>query len=232
MSKEAMKLALEWIEKQPEEITASKYDDNSRYVVIKELEAALANQEQANFCECCGKRLGKNDWDIHTCTPPQPKQEQDQPLPVREQIYKDAFEQGVHEGNCKAMNQCRLEYFNKIVSLSNKQEHGEPVAWMRMPKVGDRVVCIEDEDLGTVQSLTAGGSPDIKFDDGSHGTYLLCEFAELFRYTDTTPQQRKPLTDKQKSDLSFIANISQDMSPVEIYLQGIADAEAAHGIKE
>jgi len=46
MTQEAMKLALEWIEKQPEEITVSKYDDNSRYVVIKELEAALANQEQ------------------------------------------------------------------------------------------------------------------------------------------------------------------------------------------
>jgi hypothetical protein len=74
MSKEAIKLALEWIEKQPEEITANKYDDNSRYVVIKELEAALANQEQANFCERCGKRFGKNDWDIHTCTPPQLKQ--------------------------------------------------------------------------------------------------------------------------------------------------------------
>ena len=46
MTQEAIKLALEWIEKQPEEITASKYDVNSRYVVIKELEAALANKEQ------------------------------------------------------------------------------------------------------------------------------------------------------------------------------------------
>ena len=75
----------------------------------------------------------------------------------------------------------------------------EPVAWMRMPKVGDRVVCIEDEDLGIVQSLTAGGSPDIKFDDGSHGTYLLREFAELFRYADTTPPQREwvGLTDEE-----------------------------------
>ena len=70
-------------------------------------------------------------------------------------------------------------------------EKQEPVAWMRMPKVGDRVVCIEDEDLGTVQSLTAGGSPDIKFDDGSHGTYLLREFAELFRYADTHPQPKR-----------------------------------------
>jgi hypothetical protein len=26
---------------------------------------------QPNFCPRCGKRLGANDWDIHTCTPPQ-----------------------------------------------------------------------------------------------------------------------------------------------------------------
>jgi hypothetical protein len=26
---------------------------------------------QPNFCPRCGKRLGTNDWDIHTCTPPQ-----------------------------------------------------------------------------------------------------------------------------------------------------------------
>jgi len=44
MSKEAIKLALEWIEKQPEEITATRFEVNSRYVVIKELEAALAQQ--------------------------------------------------------------------------------------------------------------------------------------------------------------------------------------------
>jgi hypothetical protein len=63
----------------------------------------------------------------------------------------------------------------------------QPVA-MRMPKVGDRVVCIDDESLGTVVYLTAGGSPEIKFDDGSHGTYMLREFAELFGYT-TPPAQ-------------------------------------------
>ena len=43
---EAIKLAIEWIEKQPEEITASKYDVNSRYVVLRELEAALAQPDQ------------------------------------------------------------------------------------------------------------------------------------------------------------------------------------------
>ena len=61
------------------------------------------------------------------------------------------------------------------------EQQAETVA-MRMPKVGDRIVCLEDESLGKVVSLTAGGSPDILFDDGSHGTYLLHEFAELFGY--------------------------------------------------
>jgi hypothetical protein len=90
------------------------------------------------------------------------------------------------------------KYGELYTSPTAKQEQGEPVI-MRMPKVGDRVVCIEDEDLGTVQSLTAGGSPDIKFDDGSHGTYMLREFSELFRYADTTPQQRTwvGLTDEE-----------------------------------
>jgi hypothetical protein len=53
---------------------------------------------------------------------------------------------------------------------------------MRMPKAGDKVICLEDESLATVVSLTAGGSPDIVFSDGSRGTYLLREFAELFGY--------------------------------------------------
>ena len=76
------------------------------------------------------------------------------------------------------------------------QQHAEPVS-MPMPRVGDRVICLEDESLGTVVSLTAGGSPDIKFDDGTHGTYLLREFAELFGYF--TPPQRPwvSLTDEE-----------------------------------
>jgi hypothetical protein len=63
----------------------------------------------------------------------------------------------------------------------------KPVS-MRTPKVGDKVICLEDESLGTVVSLTAGGSPDITFDDGSRGTYHLHEFAELFGYA-TSPQR-------------------------------------------
>ena len=65
---------------------------------------------------------------------------------------------------------------------------------MRMPKVGDKVICLEDESLGEVVSLTAGGSPDILFADGSHGTYLLREFAELFGYVNSHQQQAEPVT--------------------------------------
>ena len=72
------------------------------------------------------------------------------------------------------------------------QQQAEPVS-MRMPKVGDKVICIEDESLGEVVSLTAGGSPDITFDDGSRGTYLLREFFELFGYVNSHQQQAEPL---------------------------------------
>jgi hypothetical protein len=81
--------------------------------------------------------------------------------------------------------------FDQLVEDTIKQALEQPVqepVAMRMPKVGDRVVCIDDESLGTVVYLTAGGSPEIKFDDGSHGTYMLREFAELFGYT-TPPAQ-------------------------------------------
>ena len=50
--RKVIELALEWIEKQPEEITASKYDVNSRYVVLRELEAALAQPEQEPVAYC------------------------------------------------------------------------------------------------------------------------------------------------------------------------------------
>lgn len=72
-----------------------------------------------------------------------------------------------------------------------EQQQAEPVS-MRMPKVGDKVICLEDESFGEVVSLTGGGSPDINFDDGTRGTYLLREFAELFGYAEQRQQQAEP----------------------------------------
>jgi hypothetical protein len=68
---------------------------------------------------------------------------------------------------------------------------------MRMPKVGDKVICLEDESIGEVVSLTAGGSPDIAFDDGSRGTYRVSEFAELFGYVTAAQRPWQGLTDEE-----------------------------------
>lgn len=45
------------------------------YNVIVVIKQALEQSEQErNFCSRCGKRLGSNDWDVHTCTPPRGKE--------------------------------------------------------------------------------------------------------------------------------------------------------------
>ena len=44
--RQALEMALSWIKKQPEETPDSKYDVDTRYVVIREIEAALAQPEQ------------------------------------------------------------------------------------------------------------------------------------------------------------------------------------------
>ena len=43
--------------------------------VLEAMQYLLAQPEERNFCPRCGKRLGQNDWDVHTCTPPQLEQE-------------------------------------------------------------------------------------------------------------------------------------------------------------
>ena len=44
--RQALEMALDWIQKQPEETPHSKYDVDTRYVVIREIEASLAQPEQ------------------------------------------------------------------------------------------------------------------------------------------------------------------------------------------
>ena len=44
--RKVLELALDWIKKQPEETPDSKYDVDTRYVVIREIEAALAQPDQ------------------------------------------------------------------------------------------------------------------------------------------------------------------------------------------
>ena len=90
---------------------------------------------------------------------------------------------------------------HQVSEFAQAQEQAEPVA-MRLPKVGDKVICLEDESLGEVVSLTAGGSPDIVFDDGSRGTYMLREFAKLFGYVAPPQRQWVGLTNEDCTRMS------------------------------
>ena len=88
--REAIKLAIEWIEKQPEETPDSKYDVDTRYVVIRELEAALAQPEQEPVAE--GWCNGCNPDNCQGCGPAaKPKHE-----PIF--WYRPVGEDGGYEG--------------------------------------------------------------------------------------------------------------------------------------
>lgn len=64
---EALKLALEALE-------ANLGNWRAKTKAIVAIKEALAQPpEERNFCPRCGKRAGKNDWDVHTCTPPEEK---------------------------------------------------------------------------------------------------------------------------------------------------------------
>ena len=90
MTKEALTLALEALEECHQLIYGDEtkggvsdymdgyygscFDFVSNKNQINEAITATKNVlAQPNFCPRCGKRLGTNDWDIHTCTPPQRK---------------------------------------------------------------------------------------------------------------------------------------------------------------
>ncbi len=122
----------------------------------------------------------------------------------REQEAITALREALAEQPAQGCNYCNHALYSgtKCKNCGREAAPVQEFVSMRMPKVGDRVVCIEDESLGTVVYLTAGGSPEIKFDDGSHGTYMLREFAELFGYTTPPAAQRQwvGLTDEEYAE--------------------------------
>ena len=131
-------------------------------------------------------------------------EQQAEPTPWRDMVVVSLVREGIDKHKAREL----ADHFAA-------QQQAEPVS-MRMPKVGDRVICLEDESLGEVVSLTGGGSPDINFDDGTRGTYLLREFAELFGYV-ASPQQDEPpqrqwvgLTDEEKKILATTAGCTED----------------------
>ena len=90
------------------------------------------------------------------------------------------------------------------------QQEQEPVAtdWERIARVQDaklRAMC-----------------------DEAGGFEKLCEVMD--KYERTTPPQRKPLSDEEKQAMWSRTKVY--LTPKRSYFQGIADSEAAHGIKE
>ena len=139
---------------------------------------------------------------------------------IKEALAQPAQEQWNEDGWRKINWRCRHGWLRgeQCEICNAAQPAQEPVA-MRMPKVGDKVICLEDESLGTIVSLTAGGSPDIKFDDGSHGTYLLREFAELFCYASTPQPAQEALYGMNQDDWKdVVAAIAKVRDGRGIYL--------------
>jgi hypothetical protein len=68
MTIEAIKQALQYIE--------ANAETKDEFEIAEELRQAIAEIKKRLFCSTCGKKLGKNDWDIHTCTPPLNQDEQ------------------------------------------------------------------------------------------------------------------------------------------------------------
>jgi hypothetical protein len=152
-----------------------------------------------------------------------------------EQPVQDEFDiRGMLAAKLTCWHRLRETEENELVALvaglTQPAPAQEPVA-MRMPKVGDRVVCIDDESFGTVVYLTAGGSPEIKFDDGSHGTYMLREFADLFGYTTLPAASVQPTKDVEISNMgkpftvkAYVTPTAAQPAPVQEHVEfGIHD---------
>jgi hypothetical protein len=54
----------------------------------------------------------------------------------------------------------------------------------REPKIGDRVILIDDESEGVIKQITIAGGPIINFDDGTEAIYTRNQLINLFTYKE------------------------------------------------
>ena len=181
------------------------------YTTTPPVPTAQSKQEK-NFCQRCGKQLGKNDWDIHTCTPPQPKELEQKPVAVME-LYTDGWDlvKGIDTDWLET-----LPFGTRLFShppVTTAQPEQEPASGLT-PKG----YFIKGWDArGVLEGLKGS-----VVTDAAMRQYMT-------EIPDTTQPQRKPLTDEQIDEA-----IQQHVDPVATYkkLHDFARAiEAAHGIK-
>jgi hypothetical protein len=76
-----------------------------------------------------------------------------------------------------------LRQQEKEINNLKKQIHQLSV--LREPKIGDRVILLDDESEGVIESLSIAGGPRINFDDGAYGNYTRLELISLFAYKES-----------------------------------------------
>ena len=69
--------------------------------------------------------------------------------------------------------------------INNLKKQITQLSVSREPKIGDRVILIDDESEGVIESLSIAGGPRISFDDGCYGNYTKVELITLFAYKES-----------------------------------------------
>ena len=223
--RQALEMALDWIKKQPEETPESKYDVDTRYVVLRELEAALAQPGQKSqlLFEIDGEMLtasqmmGIELFNFQQATGcdtaaeflAQPEQDQDE-VDIRSRLY-----QRIHELETQ-LAQPEQDWIERERAVGYREGHQnalkqmaqpeqEPVAWAVIASNTGRI-CQVELNFAEVEEL----SPKW--------------VVPLY----TTPPQRKPLTEEQIIEATEHIDTSRNGYFVHI----TRAIEAAHGIKE
>ena len=116
----------------------------------------LPTAQERNFCPRCGKRLGQNDWNVHTCTPPQPKEPEQEPV---------AFELYHHIVLKLAEAGCKLSEQQKMVLCNLKAVTTPP---QRKPITDEQAMdaYCETPPFGTYAEAFIAG---IRFIEAAHG---------------------------------------------------------------
>ena len=84
------------------------------------LDALGKQQEERNFCPRCGKRAGKNDWDVHTCSLPEPEQE---PVRREQKMFMDEQEFYTTPPQRKPLTDEEID--RRLRPTNNEHEHDD-----------------------------------------------------------------------------------------------------------
>jgi septal ring factor EnvC (AmiA/AmiB activator) len=94
---------------------------------------------------------------------------------VLDEVKKETNESSCLHDKCDEQTQEINNLKKQITQLSVSRE----------PKIGDRIILIDDESEGIIESLSIAGGARISFDDGFYGNYTRVELITLFAYKES-----------------------------------------------